>query len=168
MGKLEERNAAAKPRRKPGARVDICGMLARCAEQKSASGVVFGRADGPIYADIAKPDEFEGALEHIVANAMEASPAGSNVRLSVERQNGRIRVRVEDRGSGMSPEFLAHELFRPLRTTKKKGLGIGAYQARAIMRNLGGDMEVQSTPGQGTTVSLFLPACVDAGHGAAS
>ena len=85
-----------------------------------------------------------------------------------ERQDGRIRVRVEDSGPGMSPEFLAHKLFRPLRTTKKKGLGIGAYQARTIMRSLGGDMEVQSTLGQGTTVSLFLPACMDAKRGAAS
>jgi putative PEP-CTERM system histidine kinase len=148
-------------------RIDICGLVARCAERKSASGVVFGNAGMPIYAEIQKPEEFEGALEHVVSNAVEASRAGSNVCISVERQDGRIRVRVEDSGTGMSPEFLAQELFRPLRTTKKKGLGIGAYQARAMMRSLGGDMEVKSTLGQGTTVSLFLPACTDAERGAA-
>jgi signal transduction histidine kinase len=149
-------------------RIDIHGLVARYAQRKSASGVIFGDAGGPIYAEIAKPEEFEDALEHVVSNAVEASPAGTNVRLSVERQDGRVRVRVEDEGPGMTPEFLAHEFFRPLRTTKKKGLGIGAYQARAIIRGLGGDMEVQSTLGQGTTVSLFLPACMDAKRGAVS
>ena len=122
----------------------------------------------PIYADDAKLDEFEGALDHVVSNAIEASRTGSKVRISVVRKGGRVCVLVEDSGPGMSPEFLAHEFFRPLRTTKKKGLGIGAYQARAIMRKLGGDMEVQSTLGQGTTVSLFVPASMDAERGAAS
>ncbi len=169
MGKLKnEPVSETAPAKLATTRIDICGLLERCAEQKSANGVVFGRADGPIYAEIAKPDEFRGALEHVVANALEASPAGSSVRLSAELCDGRIRVRVEDRGPGMSPEFLAHELFRPLHTTKRKGLGIGAYQARAIMRNLGGDMEVESTQGEGTTVSLYLPAGVDAERGAAS
>jgi putative PEP-CTERM system histidine kinase len=167
MGKLRnEPSPEAAPQRQ--SRIDICRLVARCAERKSASGVVFGNSGSPIYADITKPDEFEGALEHVVSNAVEASRAGSNVRLTVEQQDGRIRVCVEDSGPGMSPEFLVHELFRPLRTTKKKGLGIGAYQARAIMRSLGGDMEVQSTLGQGTTVLLFLPACMDVERGTPS
>lgn len=165
MGKLKNESLPQTSPQRPS-RVDVCGLVARCATRKSATGVVFGDTGGPIYADIAKPDEFEGALEHVVSNAVEASPAGSNVHLSVEQQDGRVRVRVEDHGPGMSPEFLAHELFRPLRTTKKKGLGIGAYQARAILRSLGGDMEVQSTIGQGTTVSLFLPAYADVKRGA--
>ena len=167
MGKLRG-EPRSEPAPHPQSRIDICELVARCVKRKSASGVIFDDRNGPIYAEIAKPDEFEWALEHIVSNAVEASPAESNVRLTVERQDGRVRVRVEDHGPGMSPEFVAHELFRPLRTTKKKGLGIGAYQARAIMRSLGGDMEVQSTLGQGTTVSLFLPACIDTEHRAAS
>jgi putative PEP-CTERM system histidine kinase len=148
--------------------VDVCGVIERCARRKSSKEVAFGNVGGPVYANIAKPDEFEGALEHVVSNAVEASPAGSKVRLSVETVGGRVRVRVEDSGAGMTPKFLASELFRPLRTTKKKGLGIGAYQARAIMRDLGGDMEVQSSPGQGTTVSLYLPIHADAERGTAS
>ena len=149
-------------------RVDICELLARCAKRRSANGVVLGNIGEPIYADVAKLDEFEGALDHVVSNAIEASRTGSNVRLSVLRKGGRVCVLVEDDGPGMSPDFLAHNFFRPLQTTKKKGLGIGAYQARSIMRKLGGDMEVQSTVGQGTTVSLFLPASADVERGAAS
>ena len=166
MGKLRKEptdEAAAHPK----SRVDVCALLARCAERRSASGVIFEPSGGPIYVDLAGAEQFEAALEHVVSNAVEASTAESNVHLRADRQNGRICVRVEDHGVGMSPEFIADELFRPLRTTKQKGLGIGAYQARAIMRNLGGDMEVHSTLGKGTTVSLLLPASIDAEPGTA-
>jgi len=166
MGKLRKEptdEAAAHPK----SRVDVCALLARCAERRSASGVTFEPSGGPIYVDLAGAEQFEAALDHVVSNAVEASTADSNVHLRADRQNGRICVRVEDHGVGMSPEFIAEELFRPLRTTKQKGLGIGAYQARAIMRNLGGDMEVHSTLGKGTTVSLLLPASIDAEPGTA-
>jgi len=167
MGKLKG-SSDSDVRPSPKARVDVCALVAHCAERNLASGVIFGNPEGPIYAEITAPGEFESALEHVVSNALEASGVGKNVRLSIDRQVDQIRVRVEDSGPGMSPEFVAEELFRPLRSTKEKGLGIGAFQARALMRSLGGDMEVQSTLGQGTTVSLFLPACMAMERGAAS
>jgi putative PEP-CTERM system histidine kinase len=139
-------------------RIDISQVVARCAERKSTIGVVFRNSGEAFFADIARVEDFENALEHVVTNALEASPHGSNVHIRIEQQDGRIRVCVEDRGVGMTPEFVSQELFRPLRTTKKKGMGIGAYQARTMMHAIGGDMEVQSTPGRGTTVSLVLPA----------
>ena len=167
MGKLKSKpDPEVPPQLKT--RIDVCGLVARCAERHSASGVLFGNPEGPVYANLAKSGEFESALEHVVSNAVEASAEGATVRLSVERQGGQVRVCVDDSGSGMSPEFVAHDLFRPLRTTKEKGLGIGAFQARAIMRSLGGDMEVQSKLGTGTVVSLFLPACMASERGTAS
>jgi len=57
----------------------------------------------------------------------------------------------------MTQEFIAGQLFRPLKTTKRNGFGIGAYQAREIMRDLGGSIDVRSKLGEGTTVSLCLP-----------
>jgi putative PEP-CTERM system histidine kinase len=151
-------------------RVNISDFVIHYAQKKSMAGVVLDReiADAAIYADITQPASFESALEHIVANAIEASPESGSVQLSVDSADGHVCVRVRDRGPGMSADFIARELFRPLRTTKKKGLGIGAYQARAMMRDLGGDIEVESTPGDGTTVSLILPACHEAQTRAAS
>jgi putative PEP-CTERM system histidine kinase len=149
-------------------RVNISDFVARYAQKKATAGIVCGRGNAAIYADITQPASFESALEHIVTNAIEASPESGSVRLSVDSANGRVRVRVSDLGPGMTADFIARELFRPLRTTKKKGLGIGAYQARAMMRDLGGDIEVESTPGDGTTVSLILPACQEAESRAAS
>jgi putative PEP-CTERM system histidine kinase len=149
-------------------RVNISEIVARFAQKKSTAGIVVGRDGGAHFAEITHPDLFENALEHVVTNAMEASPEAGSVRLSVDAANGRVRVHVRDEGPGMTPEFVARDLFRPLRTTKKKGLGIGAYQARAIMRDLGGDIEVDSKPGEGTTVSLLLPTCQEAESRAAS
>lgn len=149
-------------------RVNVADLVARFAQKKAAAGVVFGRSSSPIYAEIAQPAAFETALEHIVTNAIEASPEPGSVRLAVENIDGRICVRVYDRGQGMSADFIARELFRPLHTTKKKGLGIGAYQARAMMRDLGGDIDVESIVGTGTTFSLILPADQEAQCRAAS
>lgn len=168
MEKLRKQPAPEEAAPRSAGRVEIREVVERCVQRKSGAGVSMQGLNEPIYADITRPEEFESALEHVLSNALEASPPGSSVRLSVDMQDKRVCVRVEDDGVGMTPEFLANELFRPLRTTKKKGLGIGAYQARSLIRNLGGDMEVQSTPGKGTTVSLLLPACMDLERGAAS
>jgi putative PEP-CTERM system histidine kinase len=139
------------------AHIDIADFVARYVRKKSKAGIVFDAATAVVYADVAQPAAFESALEHIVTNALEASPEPGSVLIRVDSDGGRVRVHVADKGPGMTADFIARELFRPLRTTKKKGLGIGAYQARAMMRDLGGDIEVESTPGDGTTVSLILP-----------
>jgi signal transduction histidine kinase len=65
---------------------------------------------------------------------------------------------VTDNGSGMTAEFVRERLFRPFDSTKgSKGMGIGAYQVREYVRMLGGQVEVQSSPGTGTRFSITLP-----------
>jgi len=57
----------------------------------------------------------------------------------------------------MTQQFINEELFRPLKTTKRGGFGIGGYQVRELMRDLGGDVTVESIVGEGTRVTLVLP-----------
>ncbi len=65
---------------------------------------------------------------------------------------------VEDTGAGMDADFVRDRLFRPFDSTKgSKGMGIGAYQVREYIRLLGGDVEVQSSPGHGTRFAVSLP-----------
>jgi putative PEP-CTERM system histidine kinase len=159
IAKLRDGDSAPAMEHGADRRTDVRALVARFAERKRRSGVVLLEStEDPVYASISEPGALETALEHIVANALEASPPNGEVRVSVAQADGLVKVAVRDDGPGMSEDFIAHELFRPLQTTKKAGLGIGAYQAREIMRSLSGDIEVQSTPGSGTTVSLFLPA----------
>ncbi len=96
-------------------------------------------------------------LEHVVSNALEASAAGKAVSINVSATGRTLQIAVSDQGSGMTQQFINEELFRPLKTTKRGGFGIGGYQVRELMRDLGGDVTVDSVVGQGTCVTLCLP-----------
>jgi putative PEP-CTERM system histidine kinase len=96
-------------------------------------------------------------LEHVVTNAAEASRTGEHVEISVTADAKSAQIKVTDHGAGMTEKFINEELFRPMRTTKDGGFGIGAYQARELMRDLGGDILVSSKVGEGTSVTLSLP-----------
>ena len=101
-------------------------------------------------------DAFETALTHLLNNAVEAS-MGTPVTVRVRHEARQVVVDVIDRGVGMTAEFVRDELFRPFSTSKAGGSGIGAYQAREIVRGSGGDLEAISAPGRGTTMRLSLP-----------
>jgi putative PEP-CTERM system histidine kinase len=102
------------------------------------------------------PDAFDSALGHLLDNAIDASVPDQPVRIRLRWQQHRVAIDVTDRGTGMSPEFIRDELFRPLGTTKQDGSGIGTWQARELLREAGGDLTVLSRPGVGTTMRLTL------------
>jgi signal transduction histidine kinase len=66
-------------------------------------------------------------------------------------------VEVSDRGIGMTPEFIRERLFKPFQTTKPAGMGIGAYESFQYVSELGGRVAVESAPGAGTRIRVFLP-----------
>jgi signal transduction histidine kinase len=57
----------------------------------------------------------------------------------------------------MSSEFLRNSLFKPFESTKSNGMGIGTYESREYVRELGGQMDVESSPGAGTKFVISLP-----------
>jgi putative PEP-CTERM system histidine kinase len=102
------------------------------------------------------PDAFDAVAIHLLNNAVEASDTAVEIELRVEAHG--VVVDIVDHGCGMKPEFVRDELFRPLRSTKDGGHGIGAYQARELLRDAGGDLLVLSRPGAGTTMRIILPS----------
>ena len=74
------------------------------------------------------PDAFDAAVTHLLNNAVEASASGAPVEVDLRLEAAGVVVDIIDHGNGMTPEFVRDELFRPLRTTKGDGHGIGAYQ----------------------------------------
>lgn len=108
----------------------------------------------PVQTDF---DILHRVLEHVVSNALEASAEGTAVTIHVTAAKDMIHIVISDKGSGMTQQFITEELFRPLKTTKRGGFGIGGYQVRELMRDLGGDVTVESTVGVGTNVTLSLP-----------
>jgi putative PEP-CTERM system histidine kinase len=102
-----------------------------------------------------------GALEqvllHLVQNAMDASAANSPVFVRVGRSGTHGEIEVLDSGHGMSPEFVRTRLFKPFDSTKSGGFGIGAYEARELVRAMGGRLEVESREALGTRFVIRVP-----------
>jgi putative PEP-CTERM system histidine kinase len=104
------------------------------------------------------PEAFDAVVQHLLNNAIEASRRRAPVRVALRHEPLSVVVDIIDQGSGMTPEFIRDELFRPFATTKVDGHGIGAYQARELLRRGGGDLLVLSRRPGGTTMRLLLPA----------
>ncbi len=114
--------------------------------------------DGTAHGAIPMPAEhFDSAVTHLLDNAIEASPPGQPVRLALGREAGHLVLRITDAGPGMSAAFVRDVLFRPLLSAKPGGSGIGAWQARELLRRAGGELDVITHPGAGTTMRLRLP-----------
>ena len=103
-------------------------------------------------------DRFAAVVGHVIRNAQDATPDDGRLMVRLFRQNDRAVVEVQDTGAGMDQAFIQDQLFRPFVSTKgASGMGIGAYETREFIRALGGDVEVFSRPGEGTTFRLSLP-----------
>ena len=69
-----------------------------------------------------------------------------------------VRLTITDTGCGMDRAFINNRLFKPFDTTKgKSGMGIGAYESRHVISSMGGELQVESVPGQGTCFTIVLP-----------
>ncbi len=106
---------------------------------------------------------FDAIITHILNNAVEATrtqhPANPPaVAITLRHEGRRAVIDITDEGPGMTPDFVRDGLFRPFRTSKPGGSGIGAYQARELLREAGGDLVVITQPNAGTTMRLLLPA----------
>jgi len=100
----------------------------------------------------------ERVVAHWMQNAFEASGSAPDVTVRVLRDGEWAVVEVQDRGVGMSPEFMRDRLFRPFQTTKETGTGIGAFESLQYLQKIGGRIEVTSQPGAGTLVRIRLRA----------
>lgn len=103
-------------------------------------------------------DRLERVIGHLVQNAVDATPDDGRVWVKLLRDNGRAIVEVGDTGHGMSQEFIREGLFKPFRTTKSGGMGIGAYESSQYIIELGGNIVVDSQENVGTVVRVELRA----------
>jgi two-component system, cell cycle sensor histidine kinase and response regulator CckA len=110
----------------------------------------------------------EQAVLNLVINARDATPAGGTISVTLDRELVRpdsglgippgayLALAVSDTGCGM-PEAVVRRVFEPFFTTKPHGSGIGLAAVFATMRSIGGTVQVQSTEGEGTTITLLMP-----------
>lgn len=105
----------------------------------------------------ADADRLERVVGHLVQNAIDACAQNGRVNLSVSQTTGFAEICVSDNGSGMSEQFIRERLFRPFESTKSMGMGIGTYESREYVRQLGGEILVDSSEGVGTTFVVRVP-----------
>ncbi|MBI1846943.1 MAG: response regulator [Candidatus Rokubacteria bacterium] len=109
---------------------------------------------GPVAGD---PAELRDALTNIVFNALDAMPEGGSVTLRTTVEHGRAVCAVTDTGIGMTDE-VRQRIFDPFFTTKgERGTGLGLSVVYGIVTRHGGELDVVSRPGHGSTFTVRLP-----------
>jgi signal transduction histidine kinase len=144
----------------------VAGTTRREPDSASAGQPTLTLALGVIPQIWGDPYYLRDALWSLIDNAIEATPAGGEVRIKsftdVSRQPNRAVIEIIDNGAGMSKEFLREKLFKPFQTTKPQGVGLGLSTAAEIIRihdgmiNVMSELKEPARPG-GTFVRLIFP-----------
>jgi len=102
------------------------------------------------------------AFTHLIGNAQDACKGErAKVEVRLIQKQDRIECKVIDNGIGMEDEFIKHRLFKPFDSTKStKGMGIGAYQCKRILSNIGATITVHSKVGEGSCFTISLPTAM--------
>jgi PAS domain S-box-containing protein len=124
--------------------------------------------DSPLWVSVDVP-QLESALLNLAVNARDAMPTGGVLEIALSRETTIpggaktemgpfVAIRISDTGEGMTAEVAARAI-EPFYTTKEagKGSGLGLSMVYGFARQSGGDLRIESAPGRGTTVTLYLP-----------
>jgi putative PEP-CTERM system histidine kinase len=154
MEQLRTARVAEAPRRVELA--EICSeAVERCRSREPVPQI--GTLDRSIESLVSR-ERLVHALEHVLRNAQDATASNGSVTVNLRRESQRAIIEVVDTGKGMDADFIRNRLFRPFDTTKgDRGMGIGAYEVREVVRKAHGDVEVHSSPGSGTRFVIHLP-----------
>ena len=98
-----------------------------------------------------------GALMNLMLNALEAMPDGGILSVAINQTDETLQLKITDTGRGIAEEE-AKKIFEPFYPTKDKGLGLGMPYAKKVVDEHGGTMSLNSQLGEGTTISIVLPA----------
>lgn len=145
--------------------IDLADVARRAAGLLSVraadTGVTIDRPDADTH--VPATGEFRRTLQvlvNLVTNAVRYSPRGATVSVIAERQGDTALIRVSDAGKGIAPEDQARifDKFERVDPSEPGGSGLGLYIARRLARAMGGDLTVESAPGEGARFTLSLPA----------
>ncbi len=133
----------------------IDAVIRQCSEKRPVP--MLANADVNLSV-LAEQDRLAAVIEHVLQNAQEATSADGEVILKLTSNGQNAVIEIRDSGTGMDEQFIRERLFRPFDTTKgNAGMGIGAYECREFVRELGGEVRVKSKLGVGTVFQLYIP-----------
>ena len=120
-------------------------------------GIEFAREFEPLPTLMADGEQLRSVVTNLLLNAQDAVGERGQIHVRTGKRDGWAALSISDDGCGMTPSFMRDSLFRPFRTTKKKGLGIGMFQSKMIVEAHHGSIRVKSDLGKGTTFQVLLP-----------
>ncbi len=136
---------------------DVADLYEFVAEEKDVEIRVGVSDDITVEAD---PVRMRQIMANLVDNAIKYGWSGQTVSISAERRGGRVAIRVADQGVGIAPEDqdrIWDRLYRGDRSRTQRGLGLGLSFVKSIVAAHGGEVAVESVPGEGTTFTVELP-----------
>lgn len=150
---------AERSRKEKRIRIEVARALAEVVSQLSDRRPVptaeIDECDAIVSAD---PERLTAIFTHVIRNAQDSTSEAGSVDVVLKCGKSMIDIVVTDTGVGMDESFIRRRLFAPFESTKGvDGMGIGAYQAREFVRDLNGYLDIDSTPGSGTEVTIRLP-----------
>lgn len=95
-------------------------------------------------------------LWNLLDNSMDAMPKGGRIHITSRMVNGSLKIDFSDNGSGIDSEHL-DKVFQPFFTTKEVGTGLGLAIVQKVVESYNGNVNLSSTPGKGTTFTVFMP-----------
>jgi signal transduction histidine kinase len=155
---------SSRPASAPHDRTDFAGLVTRVCQMagpmlEDAGVQVEVTVPGEPVELLADAVQLELALLNLISNSVDAMASGGKLAIRVAQVDDRLRLEVEDTGSGIPPELLAH-VFDPWVTTKAlgKGSGLGLSIARQVVAAHGGTISADNRPGRGAIFTIDLPA----------
>ncbi len=135
---------------------DVNEIITSTLSGLNLNGVVLANLN-PLPKTSLDSEQIQTVILNLILNANEAAAGNGEIRIETGTDKDHVIVTVTDNGCGMSSEFVRNDLFRPFKTTKKSGSGIGLYQCKKIVEAHGGWIEVKSQEGCGSTFRMLLP-----------
>lgn len=144
---------------------DVADVIGRQVALLEARGAPTSIEAQPGLRAQGRPADTEQALQNLLVNADRHAP-GTPVSILARREGDQILVHVDDRGPGVAPAMRDRIFRRGERASAAtRGLGLGLYVARELMRAQGGDVRIDDRPGPGSRFTLVLPAALDRSAG---
>ncbi len=125
---------------------------------KNLSRINFIEELNPLPMVIVDPENIERVILNLIINAVESIADNGTIKVTTSVNSDNLAlISISDTGCGMSQDFIRYRLFQPFQTTKSKGIGIGLYQCKMIINAYGGNIDVESKQGVGSTFTVKLP-----------
>jgi len=140
---------------------DVCGEM-RTVVERGGLTMSCEPPEGPVWARI-DPERMKSLLHRLLDNAVRFTPKGGSIRVRTIDEADQVVVEVRDTGVGIPPERIdeVFEDFSQLHQQpgeQRRGFGLGLAIARRIARAFGGELEVESAVGEGSTFTIRIPA----------